>query len=326
MTSTANKLIIHMGLHKTGTKSIQSFFSEFRDPISAAGLYYPVSGCVGFERAHHNICRFYSQNADEKSRFIPNAGGEAELNNEIRQLNKDVLLSSEGFWVLARDEPERFAAFVSNVAAGRRVIFLITWRNAAEYCESLYFQHAKTKQMVGIDKAAQSFFSIPAKFEEVVTFLSKTIGAETMIIQYDKDMLEVFLNMMSTYLNVKIDRNLKVIRQINISLSPAQKLIAAHLSLSKIRFDPESYKKILDSLGEGTSKQRLGEGGSIMPESLQEKLIELSVQGLRSILARNTRVALYPERLPDHFKTRPCLIEDMGIFTFPKLRSVLEAI
>jgi hypothetical protein len=326
MTSIENKLIIHMGLHKTGTKSIQSFFSEFRDPISAAGLYYPMSGCVGLERAHHNIYRYYSQKAEEKSRFDPRAGGGAELNNEVKDLNKDVFISSEGFWVLARDEPERFAEFVSNVSAGRRVLLIITWRNAAEYCESLYFQHAKTTQMVGIDKAVKSFFSIPAEFERVVTFLSTTMQAETLIIQYNRDMLEVFLNMMSTNLDIRIDRKLKGIRQSNLSLSSAQKLIAAHLSLSNVRFDTETYRKILDSFGEGTSRKSLGEDGSIMPEGIQRKLLEMSVQGLRNILKTNARVDLYPEGLPDQFETRPCLIGDSGILTFPKLRAVLEAI
>lgn len=322
MTSAANKLIIHIGLPKTGTKSLQAFLWEFRDPISAAGLYYPVSGCVEPGKAHHNIYRFYSQDAKVKSRFDASAGGEEELKNEIRQLQKDVLLSSEGFWALARHEPERFAALVSNVAAGRKVMFLVTWRNAAEYCESLYFQRAKTMQMPGIDKVAPWFFSVPAEFERVVTFLSNTIGADTLIIQYSKDMTGAYLNMMSTHLNVMINRELKVRRVINTSLSPTQKLIAAQLSLSKVRFDPKRYKRILNSIGEGSSQQSGGQERSIMPEGLQEKLIELSVQGLKSILKNNTRVALYPERLADHFKTRPFLIEDKEIF--PKLRSALE--
>jgi hypothetical protein len=322
MASSANKLIIHIGLPKTGTKSLQAFLWEFREPISAAGLYYPVSGCVG--HAHHNIYRYYSQDAKVKSRFDPSVGGEVELNNEIRQVNKDVLLSSESFWSLARHEPERFAEFISNVAAGRKVMFLVTWRNAAEYCESLYFQRAKVMQMPSIDKVAAMFFSIPDEFERVVTFLSNTIMADTLIIQYSKDMTEAFVNMMSTHLNVEINRELKARRVINASLSPTQKVIAAHLSLSKLRFDKKNYRRILNILGEGTSKQSGGEERSIMSESLQAKLIERSVEGLKNILKNNTRVTLYPERLPDHFKTRPYLMDDKEIFTFPKLRSVLE--
>src|SRR5579862_5171604 len=113
MISSPRNLIIHMGLYKTGTKSIQSFFSEFREPISTAGLHYPVSGCVRLENAHHNIYRFYSDKAEEKLRFDPKIGGATELANEMRQLSKDVLLSSEGFWALARDEPDRFVEFVN---------------------------------------------------------------------------------------------------------------------------------------------------------------------------------------------------------------------
>jgi hypothetical protein len=326
MTLLEHKLIIHIGLHKTGTKSIQSFFSEFRDPISAAGLHYPRSGCVGSEGAHHNIYRYYSQDANEKSRFNPRAGGEPELINEIRHLNKDVFISSEGFWTLARDEPDRFAEFVSNVAAGRKVLLIITWRNAAEYCESLYFQHAKTTQMTRIDQAVRSFFVIPDEFAKVVTFVSTTIKAKTLIIQYSKDMLDVFLKMISTHLDINIDRKLKGVRQTNPSLSSAQKLIAAHLSLSPLRLDPNIYKELLESFGEGTLRKSLRDDGSIMPDTIQRKLIEISVKSLRKILEANAGVALYPERLPDRFETRPYLLGDSGLFTFAKLRALLEAI
>ena len=326
MNPAANRLIIHMGLHKTGTTSIQTFFSEFRDAISAAGLYYPESGCMRQEGAHHNIYRFYSQNADERSRFNPQIGGGAELISEIELLDKNVLLSSEGFWVLARDEPERFVEFVQGVRQNRKVLFLITWRNAAEYCESLYFQAAKTKQMVGIDTAVRWFFSMPNEFEKVVKFVSTEIDADTVIVQYGKDMIGIFTDLFAKSLKIDIDRNLVRRREENVSLSPAQKVIAAHLSLAKIRLEPKVYKEILDSFGEGTSDHASGEGKSIMPESIQEKLIRASVQGLRNIVENSRTVSLYPEHLPDQFKTRPCLMGDPGVFTFPKLRSALEAV
>lgn len=326
MSTRGKKLIIHMGLHKTGTKSVQSFFSEFRDEIANSGLYYPMSGCTGQERAHHNIYRYYSDNTQEKSQFNVRAGGEAELKSELRNVDKDILLSSEGFWVLARDEPTRFAEFVSSFSDEREVLFVITWRNAAEYCESLYFQHAKEKQMVGIDKAVRWFFSMPAEFETVVTFLRGVKRSEILILPYCNDMLDLFLRMLSARLAINIDEKLKGARQNNPSLSSAQKLIAAHLSVSDIRFTPDIYKRILEGLGEGTAGLTGGDDGSIMPTQLQAKLIDVSVQGLRSIVEGSDKITLYPDEVSMHIATRPYLLDEGGLITFPKLRGLLEAI
>jgi hypothetical protein len=250
-------------------------------------------------------------------------GAEADLIKEIRQVDKDVLISSEGLWALARDEPARLAAFIADAGAGRKVKFVVTWRNAAEYCESLYFQRAKVMQVKSIEKAAPRFFDVPPQFEKVVTFLTKVKGAEVVVVQYGKDMHELFLNMMSTHMNVKIDRDLKAKRVINTSMSVAQRLIAAHLSLSKTRFDPKTYRRILRSLGQGTSKEFKGEDRSIMPKGLQRKLIDLSVESLKRLVKNNPKVTLYPATLPEEIKTRPYLMDETDVFTFPALRDAL---
>jgi hypothetical protein len=317
------KIIIHVGLPKTGTKSLQSFFWEFREPIAEAGLYYPVSGCVKPGHAHHNIGWSYSRKPKLKARLDAAVGAEADLIKEIRQVDKDVLISSEGLWALARDEPARLAAFIADAGAGRKVKFVVTWRNAAEYCESLYFQRAKVMQVKSIEKAAPRFFDVPPQFEKVVTFLTKVKGAEVVVVQYGKDMHELFLNMMSTHMSVKIDRDLKAKRVINTSMSVAQRLIAAHLSLSKTRFDPKTYRRILRSLGQGTSKEFKGEDRSIMPKGLQRKLIDLSVESLKRLVKNNPKVTLYPETLPEEIKTRPYLMDETDVFTFPALRDAL---
>jgi hypothetical protein len=319
------KILIHVGLPKTGTKSLQSFFWEFRDQLSEAGLYYPVSGCVTPGYAHHNIGWSYSRKPKLKAKFDARVGGEKDLIKEIREVSKkDVLLSSEGLWALARDEPGRFAAFVSDVGAGRKVKLVVTWRNAAEYCESLYLQRAKVVQVKAITKAARKFFEFPAQFEKVIAFLQRTKGAEVFILQYGKDMTDVFLNFLAMHMGVQINRQLEAKRVINTSLSATEKLLATHLSLSKARFDPKTYKRLMNSLGDGTSGEASGGERSIMPEGMQKKLIELSVEGLKRAVKNNSRVTLYPESLPAQFKTRPYLLDETGLFTFPKLRAALD--
>lgn len=326
MKSAEKKLVVHIGLHKTGTTSVQNFFSESRDSISASGLYYPTTGCAQHEGAHHNIYRNYTRNSDEKARFKPNLGGEEQLLEEIKSTDKDVLLSSEGFWVLARDEPEQFKDFISVLSRYRKLLIVVTWRNAAEYCESIYFQAAKFKQMVGIDQAARWFSAMPAEFKKVVTFVSSELNIETCIVQYSSDMIAVFSQMISDVLGIRIEatRNLQGYR--GLSLSPAQKILAAHLSLSRVRLDDEAYKAVMKALGDGVSAPEAGKGGSILPESLQKKLLDLSVDGLREVLKENSRAFLYPAVLADDFDVRPAMLGDGRIFSFPKLSSELESI
>jgi len=319
------RIIIHVGLPKTGTKSLQSFFWEFREPIAEAGLYYPVSGCVKPGPAHHNIARSYSQEPKIKGR-LDAAVEQADLIKEIRQVNKDVLISSEGLWALARKEPERLEAFISDAAEGRTVKFVVTWRNAAEYCESMYFQRAKIMQVNSIANVAPIFFDVPSQFEKVVTSLTKVKGTEVVVLQYGKDMQESFVNMMSAHMNVNINRELKAKRVMNESMSVAQKLVAAHLGLSTTRFDPKTYRRILRSFGEGTSKEFKVGDRSILPEALQRKLIDLSVESLKRLVKNNSKVTLYPESLPGEFKTRPYLMDERDVFTFPALRTALAAL
>ncbi len=49
----SKELIIHIGLHKTGTSAIQNFFFENRDTIENWGIKYPVIG--EFKTAHHEF-------------------------------------------------------------------------------------------------------------------------------------------------------------------------------------------------------------------------------------------------------------------------------
>jgi hypothetical protein len=312
-------------MHKTGTTSIQNFFSQSREALLESGLCYPTSGCQKGEGAHHNIYRYYTRNADERARFKPNLGGETQLLEEISAVDKDVFLSSEGFWVLARDEPEQFKEFVLAMSRHRQILFVVTWRNAAEYCESLYFQAAKFKQMVGISQAAKWFAAMPDEFKKVINFISNDLDVETRIVQYQTDMVTVFSSMLSDLLSIKIDAARSEQVYHGLSLSPAQKLIAAHLSLSIVRIDDEVYKAILGAVSDGiTPPEAFGER-SILPEALQKRLLTLSVDGLKEVL-KNQRVSLYPTTLNTNFEVRPTLLGKSDIFSFPKLRFELESI
>lgn len=316
-------IIVHIGLHKTGTTSVQSFFSGNRRAFSQAGLHYPESGCVPSEGAHHNIYRYYSENADEQARYDAALGGMSELMAEIGAVDSDVLLSSEGLWVLARDEPGQFRKFLSEVAVGRRPVIVITWRNAAEYCESLYFQNAKSHQMPSIQHATRWFFSIPAEFDRVANLITD-LDIELIILQYGSDMVERFCNLLLSRFDVRIEGQRERKPDVNPSMSSVQKLIAAHLSTSSVRLEPSVYARVLEALGDGIAMPSSKQRESIIPERIQRSLIERSVEGLKSILNSDKGISIFPETLPDHYPTRPYLLNGRTSLMFAKLRSKLE--
>jgi hypothetical protein len=315
---------IHIGLHKTGTTSLQSFFAGHRDGISKSGLYYPVSGCIPSEGAHHNIYRHYSETTAEKARFDPARGGMPELLAELTPVTTDTFLSSEGLWVLARDEPNRFRQLFSDMSSVREPIFLLTWRNAAEYCESLYFQNAKNHQMPSIERAVRWFHAIPDEFERVVSLVTMELGAELIIIPYGKDMIGRFTDLFRDRFGIKIDVNLERKADVNPSMSTVHKVIAAHLSTLEPRVEPDVYLQIIKAFNSGIKLAPSEEHGSIMPENVQENLIKRSVQGLSRILKQNKKVSLYPEGIPQHFLVKPYLLNMPAFLCFEGLKSKLE--
>ncbi|MTW22674.1 hypothetical protein [Allochromatium palmeri] len=48
-----SKIFLHIGINKTGTSAIQSFFSHYREPLKAQGLLYPQTACDG--SAHYPL-------------------------------------------------------------------------------------------------------------------------------------------------------------------------------------------------------------------------------------------------------------------------------
>jgi len=90
---------IHLGPHKTGTTSIQSFFSENYASLVSHGLLYPRAGRIHNKRtrnAHHHLVTSILENAeDEIEKFL------RELAEEIAvHKPQKILLSTE---VLARE-------------------------------------------------------------------------------------------------------------------------------------------------------------------------------------------------------------------------------
>ncbi|MGC9194356.1 MAG: hypothetical protein ACP5IL_02745 [Syntrophobacteraceae bacterium] len=128
------RVLLHAGLHKTGTTTVQTFLSSCSEQLREAGFLYPRTGTV-FE-AHFNIAWQLTRDR----RFSKSRGTIEDLAKEIEGFNGDIILSCEDFESIL-DQPERFAPLRFHPAfAGREFIVLVYLRNQNDYAQSLYLQ------------------------------------------------------------------------------------------------------------------------------------------------------------------------------------------
>lgn len=136
------KCYIHIGVHKTGTTSIQMLLGKHRAALRKHGISVPVAGNawspdVGY---HHNIA--FELNGD--SRYVPGKGGLAELFRELEQEScPTVVISSEDLCFTMRDEAKLSRLRNPLVAMGYQVEWIIYFRTYPEWAESAYIELAK---------------------------------------------------------------------------------------------------------------------------------------------------------------------------------------
>jgi hypothetical protein len=132
------RLIIHCGLHKTGSTALQLALSSQAEALYAQNILYPAAGQLKLVGGgHHNIA--WEINADR--RFFDRYGTLDDLFKEISTFDGTVVLSSEDFesFLGARAKVDRLlAAFASCPAPP---VFVIYLRNQLDYSESLFFEN-----------------------------------------------------------------------------------------------------------------------------------------------------------------------------------------
>lgn len=131
------RLILHCGLHKTGTTSLQTVMRDAAGRLPAHGVLYPRAGRLDqLGGGHHNLAWELRQDR----RFRREAGTLADLAAEVAGFEGDVVLSSEDF-ENALDDPARFRPLLElPELAGRRAVFAVYVRDQASYLESLAHQ------------------------------------------------------------------------------------------------------------------------------------------------------------------------------------------
>lgn len=85
----SKRLIIHGGIHKTGTTTLQIVLWELRDSLLNSGVLYPVSGVL--DGAHHLLAREFARDGIDGSQII------SDFVKECDKFDGTVIVSSEEF-------------------------------------------------------------------------------------------------------------------------------------------------------------------------------------------------------------------------------------
>jgi len=183
-------LFLHLGTHKTGTTSLQTFLGTHAAKLRERGVLYPTTGWRDGHLAHHNIA--WELGGDR--RFDPGFGTIAALRTEIAGHDGNVILSSEDFTGAVRD-PASFAVFLRALRAdGFDVTLVLFLRNQADYAASLYL----TLIQLGFDRDFRDYLDtvatagelrhqdwfFPFRYDRFIETL-QTLPAEIAVRSYD---------------------------------------------------------------------------------------------------------------------------------------------
>ena len=188
------KIYLHIGIHKTGSTTLQHFLDVNREVFNKKGFFYPDSK-TDFA-GHHNLFWEFI----EKNRFYENGITWADLFDQIDNLESNaMILSSENFCRLTPDRiswiREKFSNFdVKVIIYLRRQDKLIHSNYAHEVKVGKEVPEFETYLKERVDTQEFNFMSILSPWKEV-------FGEDNIVVRpfevkqlFKEDLIEDFLN------------------------------------------------------------------------------------------------------------------------------------
>lgn len=203
-------VLLHIGLHKTATSTLQYALKTNRKMLPRGRLYYPNAGIVG--PGHHNLA--WSILLD--GRYRHTNGGWQNLRAEIAQLPDEfsIVISSEEF---SRIPPHNFAIIreiLKNYALS--VIFVV--RELKSWIRSQYAEDVKNGSCISsIDEFASSLLEYDqrTRFAPFLRNVIDILDAKVYLFKYSEGVIEELLEFMGADIierasNIRKNRSLPV--------------------------------------------------------------------------------------------------------------------
>ncbi len=136
-----NPIVLHLGLTKTGSTSLQTSLSNNTGLLSSLGLIYPRAGRTGTSKiAHHNLFYETSDRQQGNGTFDPKAGGWARALAEIDEVRGYTgILSSEAFQFATQQQVK----LIRGILGDRSIMVVIYVRRPDLWLESAWNQRAR---------------------------------------------------------------------------------------------------------------------------------------------------------------------------------------
>lgn len=130
-----NAVLVHIGMHKTGTTAVQSMLAAARADLAANGIEYPGSGAAH----HHLAAALIGRPSGYPPEVLPASTWQRIAHAAAENPGRTVL-SSE---FLSRAKPEQVAAFAAELGVERMHV-VVGVRHFGEVALSAYQQSLKT--------------------------------------------------------------------------------------------------------------------------------------------------------------------------------------
>ncbi len=239
------KLFLHIGMHKTGTSSLQHFLDIYSDELLRQGFYVPVTG--GIKHRHHSFAFELKKEDNLEKTFKDNPIWE-NLKLEIKSTPADkIIMSSEEFSLISPKAIQALKVFFK----AYDVKIYIYIRRQSDMVESVYNQDIKDinssekKSIENWLQEQEAFLYFHLDYYQKILKWEEVFGIDNIVVRvYDSDRL-FYKNTVSDFfslldINIEHDNTIRKNRSVSIK---ALELIR----LSKhIKMEVSERKKIFD--------------------------------------------------------------------------------
>ncbi|WP_374450364.1 hypothetical protein, partial [Stella sp.] len=145
------RIYVHIGLHKTGTTSLQSYIARNRDNLAAAGFHVPRTGSRHQLEGHHLLAWSLSGTRPGRLAGIDPDRMWNDLRNELeRSACPNAILSAEDFSVLDDRQVRRLGVLLD----GFEIVPIVILRRPGDLLEGAYRTHVA---LLGGSKPVEEF-------------------------------------------------------------------------------------------------------------------------------------------------------------------------
>jgi hypothetical protein len=170
------QVFLHIGLHKTGSTTLQVFLHKNRKKLAAHGYFYPQIGIPKRMYGQHNLAWLLNQTA----RANPQLGDWQQLHQTIERRSLDqIIISSESFETKRLNVIEKIA----NNLQGCQVRIIVYLRRQDRRIESQYTQLIKSGLYVGDINAFTKLFLKKYDYFKFLEPWQQVFGKDNIIVR-----------------------------------------------------------------------------------------------------------------------------------------------